>query len=72
LCGRAADNPQALALLAEAPPEQRKANLLLAALHERVLAGAASSRLALRCSGGASASRARACGLSAARPHNAA
>jgi len=41
LCGRAADNPQALALLAEAPPEQRKANLLLAALHERVLAGAA-------------------------------
>ncbi|KQV53228.1 hypothetical protein ASC95_10730 [Pelomonas sp. Root1217] len=41
LCGAAAHDDQALALLAEAPPEQRKANLLLAALHERVLAGAA-------------------------------
>jgi hypothetical protein len=41
LCETAAADPQALALLAEAPPEQRKANLLLAALHERVLAGAA-------------------------------
>lgn len=41
LCGVAAEEPNALALLAEAPPEQRKANLLLAALHERVLAGAA-------------------------------
>lgn len=41
LCDCAANSPQALALLAEAPPEQRKANLLLAALHERVLAGAA-------------------------------
>lgn len=41
LCERAADSPRALALLAEAPPQQRKANLLLAALHERVLAGAA-------------------------------
>lgn len=41
LCGVAAEDDRALALLAEAPPEQRKANLLLAALHERVLAGAA-------------------------------
>lgn len=41
LCERAAVDARALALLAEAPPEQRKANLLLAALHERVLAGAA-------------------------------
>ncbi|HEY0956542.1 MAG TPA: DUF2332 family protein, partial [Roseateles sp.] len=41
LCAEAAENDQAVALLAEAPPEQRKANLLLAALHERVLAGAA-------------------------------
>lgn len=37
----AAEDDRALALLADAPPEQRKANLLLAALHERVLAGAA-------------------------------
>ena len=41
LCRVAADDERALALLAEAPPEQRKVNLLLAALHERVLAGAA-------------------------------
>lgn len=41
LCEAAAADPRACALLAEAPPEQRKANLLLAALHERVLAGAA-------------------------------
>jgi hypothetical protein len=41
LCEAAAADAGALALLAEAPPEQRKANLLLAALHERVLAGAA-------------------------------
>jgi hypothetical protein len=41
LCAVAAQDERALALLAEAPPEQRKANLLLAALHERVLAGAA-------------------------------
>ena len=41
LCAVAAEDERALALLAEAPPEQRKANLLLAALHERVLAGAA-------------------------------
>jgi len=41
LCDVAARDDRALALLAEAPPEQRKANLLLAALHERVLAGAA-------------------------------
>lgn len=41
LCEATADDAQACALLAEAPPEQRKANLLLAALHERVLAGAA-------------------------------
>ncbi|MFT7776651.1 DUF2332 domain-containing protein [Roseateles sp.] len=41
LCGIAATDTRALTLLAEAPPEQRKVNLLLAALHERVLAGAA-------------------------------
>ena len=41
LCELAAQDAQALALLAEAPLLQRKANLLLAALHERVLAGAA-------------------------------
>ena len=41
LCDAAATHAPALALLAAAPPEQRKANLLLAALHERVLAGTA-------------------------------
>lgn len=41
LCGLAADDARLCALLAEVPPEQRKVNLLLAALHERVLAGAA-------------------------------
>jgi hypothetical protein len=41
LCEAAAQDARALALLAEAPPEQRKVNLLLAALHERVLAGEA-------------------------------
>lgn len=41
LCEVAAQDEKAIALLAEAPPEQRKVNLLLAALHERVLAGAA-------------------------------
>lgn len=41
LCEVAARDENALDLLAEAPPEQRKVNLLLAALHERVLAGAA-------------------------------
>lgn len=41
LCGVAAGHEPALDLLAQAPPEQRKVNLLLAALHERVLAGAA-------------------------------
>jgi hypothetical protein len=41
LCEVAARDERALALLAEAPPEQRKVNLLLAALHERVLSGAA-------------------------------
>ncbi|MEO6278431.1 DUF2332 domain-containing protein [Roseateles sp.] len=41
LCSSAAEDERALALLAEAPPEQRKVNLLLAAVHERVLAGAA-------------------------------
>ena len=41
LCEVAAASASACALMAEAPPEQRKANLLLAALHERVLAGAA-------------------------------
>ena len=41
LCEIAAEDARLTALLAEAPPEQRKVNLLLAALHERVLAGAA-------------------------------
>ncbi len=41
LCDIAAADARLLALLAEAPLEQRKPNLLLAALHERVLAGAA-------------------------------
>jgi hypothetical protein len=39
LCELAAGQPPLRALLAEAPPAQRKVNLLLAALHERVLAG---------------------------------
>lgn len=41
LCDIAAGDERVLALLAEAPPEQRKPNLLLAAVHDRVLAGAA-------------------------------
>jgi len=41
LCELAAAEPRLLELLAEAPPEQRKVNLLVTALHERVLAGAA-------------------------------
>lgn len=41
LSALAAETPQALELLNEAPPLQRIPNLLLAALHERVLAGAA-------------------------------
>jgi hypothetical protein len=41
LCEIAAADERLLALLAEAPPEQRKVNLLVTALHERVLAGAA-------------------------------
>jgi hypothetical protein len=40
LCAAAAEQPRLCELLAQAPPEQRKPNLLLAALHERVLAGA--------------------------------
>ena len=40
LCELAAQDARLLDLLAQAPPTQRKANLLLAALHERVLAGA--------------------------------
>lgn len=41
LCELIASDAGLLALLAEAPVAQRKPNLLLAALHERVLAGAA-------------------------------
>ncbi|WP_077037818.1 DUF2332 domain-containing protein [Pelomonas sp. KK5] len=41
ICRAVADAPELLALMAHAPPTQRKPNLLLAALHERVLAGAA-------------------------------
>lgn len=47
-----ASDERALALLAEAPPEQRKPNLLFAALHERVLAGAAPELAAYYLSGG--------------------
>ena len=43
LCRLLADRPQALELLLEAEPSQRKPNLLLAALHARVLAGGASA-----------------------------
>lgn len=64
LCGIAANDDRALALLAEAPPEQRKANLLLAALHERVLAGAAPELAAYYPSAGGS--RAPDAGLAAA------
>ena len=39
ICRAVADQPELLALVAEAPATQRKPNLLLAALHERVLAG---------------------------------
>lgn len=39
LCHAVADSPALLAFMDEAPPTQRKPNLLLAALHERVLAG---------------------------------
>ncbi|MGQ3053651.1 MAG: DUF2332 family protein [Roseateles sp.] len=64
LSAAAAGNEQALALLAEAPPEQRKANLLLAALHERVLAGAAPELAVYYLSAGGS--RAPDAGLAAA------
>lgn len=40
ICRAVADSPALLALMDEAPPTQRKPNLLLAALHDRVLAGA--------------------------------
>lgn len=40
LCRLLAQRPAALALLDAAPPTQQRPNLLLAALHERVLAGA--------------------------------
>lgn len=39
ICLAVADSAELLALMAEAPPTQRRPNLLLAALHERVLAG---------------------------------
>lgn len=52
LCAVAAENDQAVALLAEAPPEQRKVNLLLAALHERVLSGATPALAAYYASAG--------------------
>jgi hypothetical protein len=39
ICGAVAEAPELLALMAEAPATQRRPNLLLAALHERVLAG---------------------------------
>lgn len=64
LCELAADDVRLLQLLAQAPPEQRKANLLLAALHERVLAGAAPELAAYYPSAGGR--RAPDAGLSAA------
>jgi hypothetical protein len=39
ICRIVADHPELLALMAAAPETQRRPNLLLAALHERVLAG---------------------------------
>jgi hypothetical protein len=39
ICRAVAEAPELLALMAEAPTTQRRPNLLLAALHERVLAG---------------------------------
>jgi hypothetical protein len=39
LCRHAASQPELLALMQHAPPTQRVPNLLLAAVHERVLAG---------------------------------
>jgi len=39
ICRAVAGSPALLALMQHAPPTQRKPNLLLAALHERVLAG---------------------------------
>ena len=39
LCRAIADEPGLLALMRHAPPTQARPNLLLAALHERVLAG---------------------------------
>lgn len=41
ICQAVADAPELLALMAHAPPTQAIPNLLLAALHERVLAGVA-------------------------------
>ncbi|MDR7335430.1 DUF2332 domain-containing protein [Roseateles asaccharophilus] len=64
LCAVAAENDRAVALLAEAPPEQRKVNLLLAALHERVLAGVAPALAAYYASAGGT--RAPDAGLAAA------
>ncbi len=39
ICRTVADTPELLAMLQHAPPTQARPNLLLAALHERVLAG---------------------------------
>ncbi|MFN3812786.1 MAG: DUF2332 domain-containing protein [Roseateles asaccharophilus] len=41
ICLALAESPEMLALMAEAPETQRRPNLLLAALHERLLAGVA-------------------------------
>ncbi|MDC6168655.1 DUF2332 domain-containing protein [Paucibacter sp. XJ19-41] len=40
ICRSVADSAELLALMAEAPATQRRPNLLLAALHERILSGA--------------------------------
>lgn len=64
LCELLAADEHLSTLLAEAPPEQRKANLLLAALHERVLAGAAPELAAYYASAGGE--RAPDAGLAAA------
>lgn len=64
LCELIAGDASLPTLLAEAPPEQRKPNLLLAALHERVLAGAAPELAAYYASAGGE--RAPDAGLAAA------
>lgn len=53
LCALLADSPQACAWLAAAPPTQRKANLLLAAVHDQVLAAPSALEAWFASAGGA-------------------